>query len=156
MTRIRPSGSSEIVPSSRVGTRSARRPIGRRLLISDVMRPLECTSLSVCQPPAVVVFPATPIASTSEVIAKVKVFVRCGAGAGSVAPRPDGVGAMGAAQAAARIARTNTPTIRGERWIGAMLATPSDLAFAPIVALALLPTHWASEPISRGDERTYA
>src|SRR3954469_11027579 len=84
VTFILPSGCTTIDPSASDGTRLASRPIGRRLSVSDVMSPFECSSFIDCQPPEVVPLPNTPIDDTPAVTPTVRdLLARCAGWAGA-------------------------------------------------------------------------
>src|SRR6266542_4607826 len=106
---MRPSGSGAIVPSSRLGSRDARRGIGRRVFTSEVTRPFECTSFSESHPPEVVFEPMMPIACTPAVKPRVIVFVPpdCCPEGPPPDPLDDGARVVGAAHATTVIARTS-------------------------------------------------
>jgi hypothetical protein len=95
-----------MLPSSRDGTLTAMRPIGCGTETSEVIRPAECISIRVVQPP--VDWPAkTPICVSCVVTPIVSDFERvAAAAAGSVRP-----GAEGAQAPMTRIVMVK-PTIR--------------------------------------------
>src|SRR5262245_59118505 len=109
---MRPSARTEMLPSSTVGTRSASRPIGLRVVRSEVIRPLVWNSMADAHPPieeetvviAIGLMVVTP--KTSD-------FVRAGRAAWAGAASPDrGAAGEGAAQAIT-VMRHSAASVRG-------------------------------------------